>query len=106
MLKGAHSEPQTTINRAPRNWRAQIDLGYLLLVAGQYREAEEKANLVISQEPNDAHALLANVEAAQGYQDQARSLGPLPSSTWITIRRLSIWAGCKRMASETRKPAA
>src|ERR1019366_9513922 len=61
MLAGAFAELNRTVDLAPRNWKAQIDLGNLLLAAREFPQAKDKANLVVAAEPQnvDAHTLLA-----------------------------------------------
>lgn len=63
----------SAVELAPQNWKAQIDLGNVFFGVREYDQANEKARLVLSHEPQnaDAHALLANVAAAQGHLDQA-----------------------------------
>lgn len=71
----AYRELMNTVSLAPRNWKAQVDLGYLLYAAHQFDKAKAKADLVLSQDPNNsaAHALQANLDAVQGHSDQAVS---------------------------------
>lgn len=61
-------ELNRTVDLAPQNWKAQLDLGNVLLAAKEYGEAEGKAKLVLEAEPQnvDAHTLLAKVMAALG----------------------------------------
>ena len=68
MWPGAFAELNRTVDLAPRNWKAQIDLGNLLFAARQFAKAEDKANLVLAAEPQnvDAHTLLAKALAAMG----------------------------------------
>lgn len=69
----AYAELLKAIDAEPHHWKAQIDLGYLLFAAHQFDQAQQKANLVLADEPSnaDAHALMANITAAQGHIDQA-----------------------------------
>lgn len=69
----AYKELIDTVELAPRNWKAQIDLGDMLLAAHQFDKARTKADLVLAQEPNnaDAQALKANIDSAQGNAKQA-----------------------------------
>lgn len=69
----AYKELMNTVELAPRNWKAQVDLGYLLYAARQFDKAKAKAALILSQDPNNsaAHALEANVDSAQGQRSEA-----------------------------------
>lgn len=69
----AYQELNRTVTLKPQYWKAQTDLGNLLLAAGKRDEAGQKAKLVLASEPNnaDALALLANVEASESHPDQA-----------------------------------
>lgn len=69
----AYRQLLNTVDLAPGNWKAQIDIGYMLYAARQFDKAEAKANLVLAADPNnaDAESLLANVKAARGERVQA-----------------------------------
>ena len=54
LVDRAYSELSSTVDLAPRNWKAQIDLGELLFVSRHYDEAGKKARLVLSEDPNNA----------------------------------------------------
>jgi len=73
LISQAYRELSNTVDLAPQYWKAQIDLGYLLLAGRKTADAEQKARLVRAHDPKnaDACALLAHVEAAQGHVDQA-----------------------------------
>jgi tetratricopeptide (TPR) repeat protein len=67
-FRGAYAELMRTVDITPQNWKAHIDLGNLLLAGREFKRAQEQALLVLAAEPNnaDAHALLANANAALG----------------------------------------
>ncbi|MGH9325161.1 MAG: tetratricopeptide repeat protein [Terriglobia bacterium] len=69
----AYKELLTTVELAPGNSKAQVDLGDLFLAARDYPKAQTQASLVLSKEPKnaDAHALLANTDAALERPDEA-----------------------------------
>jgi len=62
----AYQELLRTVDLQPDHWKAQVDLGNLLLGAREYKQAQERAELVLQKDPNnvDAHILLANSLAA------------------------------------------
>jgi len=68
MWGGASAELVRTLDLQPTNRTARIDLGNLLLASRQPQRAIEEAQRVLSADPNnaDAHALLANTQAALG----------------------------------------
>src|SRR5690242_1869807 len=63
---GAYQELRKTIDIQPQNWKAQIQLGNLYLLARQFKDAKTAAETVLTGDPNnaDAHVLLANADAA------------------------------------------
>ncbi len=63
---GAASELLRTVDIQPEHWKAQIDIGNLMLASRQFQQAQEKADLVLSKDPGniDAHILKANSLAA------------------------------------------
>jgi len=63
---GAASELLKTVDIQPEHWKAQIDIGNLMLASRKYQQAQEKADLVLAKEPGniDAHILKANSLAA------------------------------------------
>ena len=73
IMQGAYAQLLRTVDLEPRHWKAQIDLGNMFLAGREFKRAQEKAELVLAQEPNNAgaHALLANSLAAQGNQQES-----------------------------------
>lgn len=69
----AYQELQRTIDLQPGNNQARIDLGNLLLAGNMAANAREQAAAVLSKDANnpDAHALMANVDAAAADLDGA-----------------------------------
>lgn len=63
---GAYQELLQATDLQPDNLKAQIELGTLLLSAKQFKEAQDRAQNVLSRDPNnvDGHILLANSDAA------------------------------------------
>ena len=61
----AYRELTRTVDLQPDNLAAQLDLGNLWLGARHFKEAQEKAELVLQKDPKnvDAHILLANAYA-------------------------------------------
>src|ERR1017187_4789322 len=99
--KGAFTELKRTVEVAPSNWKAQLDLGNMLLAGKEYGEAESKAKLVLAADPQnvDAHTLLAKVTAAlgdsQGSLDemqQAIRIAPDRSNSYLNLARLQVEA--------------
>lgn len=52
----------------PTMWKAQIDLGNLMVAAQRFDMAKEKADAVLAADPNDidGHILMANIQAGKG----------------------------------------
>jgi len=109
----AVQELSSTVDLAPQNWKAQIDLGNLLFSIRDYERASNKAQLVLSSQPQnaDAHALLAKVAAVQGHLDQAliemkESVKLAPTaSNYIDLGALESKAQAPSNAEESIKKA-
>src|SRR5712692_1767910 len=75
MVMPAFRELSRTIELDPKNWKAHIDHGSLLILGKDKdrHDALDEAQLVVSEQPNntDAHVLLANVLAVLGKPDKA-----------------------------------
>ncbi len=78
----------------PTNWQAQLDLGNLVLAAGKYLEARERAQIILKGDPQNAQAqlLLANTDAVQGdlpkalrEAQEAVQLDPSRSQSYLNI---------------------
>jgi tetratricopeptide (TPR) repeat protein len=114
MWAEAFAELNRTVDLAPRNWQAQIDLGNGLLAARQFRQAQDKAYLVLAAEPQnvEAHTLLANANAALGNpqssleeMQRAIRLDPNRSSSYINLAMLLVNAQQPLAAEESYKQA-
>jgi len=69
----AYAEFRRTVDLAPNNFKARIDLGNMLLAGGRLDDAAAQANAVLAAEPDDAdtHALLARIAFKRGQKDLA-----------------------------------
>lgn len=99
----AYSAAFTELLRAlevnPKLWKAQVDVGNLLLGSGQFDKAKERADLVLQNNPNDieAHVLMANVQAALQKppaaleeMHKAIALDPNRALTWLDLAALQM----------------
>lgn len=111
---GAYAELSRTVGLAPRNWNAQVDLGNLLLAGGRYKEAQEKAKLVLIADSQhvDAHILMANAMAALGNRDDAVEemqkairLAPTRPNAYVNLAVLQSSANQTSAAEESYKKA-
>ena len=93
----AFNELLRTLEIKPKHWKAQVDVGTLLLASGQFDKAKERADLVLENDPNDidGRILLANVQAALQKPDLAFSemqkaiaLDPKRALTWLDLAAL------------------
>ena len=74
---GGYQELIRTTELQPDNLKAEIDLGNLLLSAKQFKEAQNRAQEVLSRDPKsvDAHILMANADAAlEDVQESLREM--------------------------------
>ena len=110
----AYQELNRTLELQPDNYRAQVDLIKLLIAAGQFSRAQDKASALLKKNPADAeaHALVANVLSAQGNiapaireMQTAVSLAPLESDFRIALGVLEIKANQLEKAEATLKQA-
>lgn len=114
MWTGAYAELNRTVDEAPRNWKAQIDLGNLLFGARQFAKAKDRADLVLAAEPQnvDAHTLLAKAFAAMGdsqgsLDEMQKAIGLAPNRTisYIDLAMLQMNAKQTSAAEESYKKA-
>lgn len=93
----AFDELLRTVEIQPKHWKAQVDIGNLLLASRQFDKAKERADLVLENNPNDidARVLSANVQAALDKPDLAFSemqkaiaLDPKRALTWLDLAAL------------------
>src|ERR1700676_3659179 len=70
----AIQELQRTIDLQPGNWRAQVDLGQIILAGGKNQDARDRALAVLHNDPKnlDAQLLLSNADALSGRLTDAR----------------------------------
>src|SRR5882724_8411332 len=71
----AYNELLRTVDLAPDNWPAQLDLGKIFLGGGRPQEAKDRALLILRSNPKDVQAqiLLSGSDAALGNQQAALS---------------------------------
>ncbi len=78
MWSAGYSELMRVVDLEPQNFSEQIELGNLLLAGHHTKEAQDRAQLVLAQDPKnaDAHVLLANADASLGnYDDALKEIG-------------------------------
>jgi Flp pilus assembly protein TadD len=111
----AYQELTRTIELEPTNYRAQIDLTNLLIAGNQLREAQDKVDFLLEQDPKDpqVHATAASLLSAQGRanaaikeMETAVSLAPDQSNYRIALGLLEIKANQMEKAELTLKKAA
>ncbi len=99
MWSGAFAELSRTVDLAPRNWKAQVDIGNLLAAHREYQRALDKAKLVLAANPQDvdAQTLLANASAGLGNSEgsleemkKAIQLAPDRSKSYLNLALLEI----------------
>lgn len=114
ILNGAYTELNRTVELAPKNSKARVDLGNLLLVGREYVKAEEQARIVLKAEPNnaDAHILLANTYA--GHQQLSSALdemalairlAPNRSESYLNLAAIEVYSRQFKAAEESYKKA-
>jgi tetratricopeptide (TPR) repeat protein len=113
-LMGAYAELNWMVTLAPKNWKAQLDLGEVLFATRESQQAEDKAKLVLAAEPQNvrAHTLMANAIAAlgdaQGALDEmavAIRIAPNRSSSYLNLANLQVNAKQPAAAEESYKKA-
>jgi len=87
----AFQELQRTIDLQPDDWRAQVELGQILLAAGKSADAKDRAMLVLQSAPKniDARLLLSNADALLGNSNDA--LGEARDAVTMAPDRLAVY---------------
>jgi len=115
MWSGAYGELQRTVDLAPQNWKARIDLGNLLLAAHDTKKAEEQATAVLAGQPDsaDAHTLMAGVyaqedklQASLEEMKTAVQLAPQRSESYLALADLQVVSKQTAAAEESYRKAA
>ncbi len=86
-IQGGYVELQRTVDLAPTNVQAHLDLGALLLAGHQFPRSTEQAKAVLAIQANnpDAFALLSSIALAQG--DRAEALAQIQHALAIEPNR-------------------
>src|SRR5271155_1190992 len=97
MWTAAYQELARVVDLEPENFGKQVELGNLLLVGRYFKEAQHRAQLVLTKNPNnaDAHTLMANVDEAIGETGEALKemqtaiqLAPNVSKPYLNLARI------------------
>ncbi len=104
MWSAAYQELTRTVDLEPQNFKLQIELGNLLLAGRHSKEAEDRAQLVLSQDANnvDAHVLMANTYALTGdtasaLQEIRTAIQLAPDLSKLYLNLAAIQAGAKQI---------
>jgi tetratricopeptide (TPR) repeat protein len=87
---GAYQEFSRTVEIAPGNLNAQIDLSHILLAAGKFPDARDHAEVVLKSEPQNAEAQILVADADAGSGDLSKA---------ITEAQMAIQMDANRSAS-------
>jgi tetratricopeptide (TPR) repeat protein len=99
MWSSAYQELARVVDLEPGNFAKRIELGNLLLAGRQFKEAQDRAQLVLAQDANnvDAHTLMANADAGIGETTNALKemqtairLAPNVSKLYLNLARIQI----------------
>ncbi|MGH9651820.1 MAG: tetratricopeptide repeat protein, partial [Terriglobales bacterium] len=110
----AHAELTRALELEPDNQSVRLDLGRLLLVAGHYTEALNRANEILSKEPNNVDAVLLRADAfsrleeydgAQRTLQEAIRLAPDRPQSYLLLAHDQAAVGQKKEAEEAHKKA-
>ncbi|MGH9650118.1 MAG: tetratricopeptide repeat protein, partial [Terriglobales bacterium] len=114
LWNAAYNELLRTVELAPKNWKAHLDLGNMALAAGEYKTVQEHARLVLAEQPEnvEAYILLANADARLGdsatalkEMEKALQLAPQRAETYLQMARVQGLAGRAKPAEESIKKA-
>ncbi|MGH9579716.1 MAG: tetratricopeptide repeat protein, partial [Terriglobales bacterium] len=106
----AFNELMRTVDLDPQNWKAQVDLGNLLLGAHQYDQALERGQLVLKGDASNVEAqiLVANTYFGMGYEDRAMAamkkaleMAPNRAETYVNLAIQQSLAGKATAAEES-----
>ena len=101
LWSAAYQELMRTVDLEPQNFKMQNELGNLLLAGRHFKEAQERAQLVLNQDSSnaEAHTLLANSDLAMGdvanalqEMQAAITLAPDISKSYLNLAQIQIGA--------------
>lgn len=108
-VQNAYVELSRTVQLQPDNFQAEIDLGNLLLLGRDFQRAEDRADYVLSKDPNNisAHVLKADVSAGKHQLDEALAemnlavqLDPNRSASYLNLGVLEATKAPQSAAAE------
>src|SRR5262249_39385723 len=109
----AYQELSRTVELAPENWPAQIDLAKILLGARKIQDAKDRVLMVLEKDPKNADAkmLLSDAEAALGNQKdslalaaEAVALAPERSASYVNLAEVQqTWSLFKEAEANLQK---
>ncbi len=114
MIPQAYQELVRAVSIKPDDLKAQIMLGNIFLVGGEFARAQETAEAVLKKDPNnaDGHILLANsyaglknIEGSLREMQDAIGLAPDRSSSYLNMAELQLHAQDPAQAEANFKKA-
>src|SRR5246127_1320884 len=85
--RSAYRELTRTLDLAPENFKAQISMGNLLLGAGQFDQAQQRADLVLQKDPNNVDAHILRATALAKLQETDASLKEMQAAIELNPER-------------------
>ena len=104
--RGAFGALSKAVELKPDLFEAQITLGNLFLLARQLDKAEEKAKLVLDQEPKNTKALMLSVGVALAQQQQEKALKILGKVRELDAHTVEAYLMQSAIESQQKKPEA
>lgn len=86
-VQNGYIELSRTVALNPDNLKAEIDLGNLLLVGGQYEKAMERADFVLSKDANSVSAHILKADASAGLHQMDQALSEMNAAVGLDPKR-------------------
>lgn len=101
---GAYNELMRTTEIDPHYLKARVDLGHLLLAAGEYKSADDEAKAALAQSPDnaDVHSLIADIDFRQGHYPEAQE--ELNKVLQITPRSADAYIAMGKIQAAAKNP--
>jgi len=84
---GAYQEFSRTVEIAPGNLNAQLDLSHILLAAGKFPDARDHAEVVLKSDPQSAEAQILVADADAGAGDLSKAIAEAQSAIQMDANR-------------------
>jgi tetratricopeptide (TPR) repeat protein len=102
----AYIELSRTVDLQPKNLKAQLELGDLLLAGRRFTSAQEHAQAVLKEDPNNVQAHILSANAYAGIEDIQQSLRQMQTAIQLAPNRPESYLNLGHLQQNAKQLAA